>query len=781
MPILMNIATYNGFYVQAQNGGGAGINCKGPWPREWETFWALSPDRAPEFFVHGAQIQFQTPSGFFVHAENGGGAGLNCSSRCAYESETFTIEVLSPSHRQHVLCNSPGLAVFLRTASGHYCEVDDTTGAVVARNRKVGEGGLFTFEFLETPPLVLRLKAPDGKHYVQADGGGGGEVTAKATSPQQWETFSLLRRDWCLPVDVPSAARGLQSPPIVCGEWVCLRTENGYFIDSNSDTAGATVGAYWAFPRGMTLFEAPPPQHPKTLQDLKNLKPGKVQGMKALTESVWRTLRRLYNRPAYALTPGASTQIALWTAGGALTAAGGGGGKLTAESNLDGNQRFTAEVSEPPAVPIPQVAQAASSAIALKYGQVGGSGGGLGYPLTGAWCAPDGIGGRQRFQNGAIYWHPDVGAHFIIGHIASKYERMGAQESEIGYPVSDPSIQEGICESQRFQKGLVIWNYSTGIHVVAGDIAKKYEQIGGPQSELGYPLSDRGEMVIGGRLADCQHFQGGTIYRIDQTTRAVSADGAILPRAPYRLSLDRVICETETPGAGSDDFWLSLVVSAALDLQRGEKTSTHRWRNGDVDSGESFSPNHTLYQGWLPEALIISCLGLEVDGTDAAADSLNKFEEGIKAFDKDWYFSQNDRQNAGTAIAASTVAGGYLGSAVAGGTATATAGSAAGGGAVIVFTGAAAVGAVVGLAAGIVVVAIIDFLPPELLLVDRRLVSGYGIQEASQLQQPIDPDRGIYLDLSFTRDTNGDLLEHRRYCSNSEGSVYKLVLRHHIG
>jgi hypothetical protein len=61
----------------------------------------------------------------------------------------------------------------------------------------------------------------------------------------------------------------------------------------------------------------------------------------------------------------------------------------------------------------------------------------LGYPTSDELVAPDGRGRANFFENGAIYWSPDSGAHRVYGRIFDKWQQDG-WEGRMGYPIDEP-------------------------------------------------------------------------------------------------------------------------------------------------------------------------------------------------------------------------------------------------------------------------------------------------------------------------------------------------------
>jgi uncharacterized protein with LGFP repeats len=99
--------------------------------------------------------------------------------------------------------------------------------------------------------------------------------------------------------------------------------------------------------------------------------------------------------------------------------------------------------------------------IRLKYAQLRGSSGFLGYPATDETGCPDGRGRFNHFQGGSIYWTPSTGAHEVHGAIRDLWASMGWETSFLGYPVTD-EIGTGDSRSSRFQGGHIAWSPAQG-------------------------------------------------------------------------------------------------------------------------------------------------------------------------------------------------------------------------------------------------------------------------------------------------------------------------------
>lgn len=277
MPIPVNIKTYGGRYWQAENGGGHGLAAKGPWPQTWETFWIIPVDSpSSRYLSHGMRVWIRSESGHYVQAENGGGGLVNCRGPWGKEWETFT--VVAPPDKIGIAITT-GSVFGLKSHSGHFLCAEDGGGREIVANRtEMREWETFYAEIVEEPRLYVSLQTNDGAHYLQAQDGGGGALTAKGPWARQWETFEVLRGDPVSEVfghgfhvhlrtenghfiDVPQADSLAQSAadncidrqktwfmmefvgdagkPLGTGRRVRLRTFNGKYVSADNGGGGA--------------------------------------------------------------------------------------------------------------------------------------------------------------------------------------------------------------------------------------------------------------------------------------------------------------------------------------------------------------------------------------------------------------------------------------------------------------------------------------------------------------------------------------------------------------
>src|SRR5688500_14590237 len=105
------------------------------------------------------------------------------------------------------------------------------------------------------------------------------------------------------------------------------------------------------------------------------------------------------------------------------------------------------------------------STIQEKYLLLQESGFALGAPLTEETSVENG-GSFQEYEMGRISYHPDIGAFEVHGAILEKYTELGAEFSEIGYPISDEiPTADGVGRMNDFEFGTIIWTLDEGVSV----------------------------------------------------------------------------------------------------------------------------------------------------------------------------------------------------------------------------------------------------------------------------------------------------------------------------
>ncbi len=209
-------------------------------------------------------------------------------------------------------------------------------------------------------------------------------------------------------------------------------------------------------------------------------------------------------------------------------------------------------------------------AILDRYEQQGGVTSWLGFPIEPMSPNPDGQGQRQRFMGGFIYWHPETGAHAVSNLTAPVWERHSWEAGWLGYPlggevpVQGSNLLDGELNGwvQEFQGGRI---YRTpmleGFQVASinGLILDRWLELGGTNSELGFPLADEAKAPDGeGRFSIFQH---GAIYWHPQygaweTRGAVGEIWSMLGgvESEWGYPISAPVLDTDAPVAISQEF-----------------------------------------------------------------------------------------------------------------------------------------------------------------------------------------------------------------------------------
>ncbi|MBY3986717.1 hypothetical protein HQO84_04835 [Rhodococcus fascians] len=168
--------------------------------------------------------------------------------------------------------------------------------------------------------------------------------------------------------------------------------------------------------------------------------------------------------------------------------------------------------------------------IRVKYDSLGGSISFLGPPSANDVANPDNYGRRQTFWNGPIYWSPATGAHPVVNHFFAAWQRNGWEAGVLRYPTTDEIVNpDGIGRRQEFQGGAIYWRLNEA-YAIGGAIRDKWNVQGAEGGPLGYPTSD--EVVLTKYNGRFNNFERGAIYW-SSVTQAHSIDFDIL--AVYRF------------------------------------------------------------------------------------------------------------------------------------------------------------------------------------------------------------------------------------------------------
>lgn len=181
----------------------------------------------------------------------------------------------------------------------------------------------------------------------------------------------------------------------------------------------------------------------------------------------------------------------------------------------------------------------ATTAINQAWRANGGFAGPMGARQGGPSTVGDG-GVVQAYAGGKIYYTPTTGAHAVTGAILSKYETVGGPTGDLGFPVATEA--DGGAPNSRVtvfsasDKPVIFWTPDNGAIVVRGAINAAWTKLGGAAGKLGVPT---GEQSVDGDTVT-QKFSGGDISWNQATDKfstnpgdlAASLSGLEVPKAP---------------------------------------------------------------------------------------------------------------------------------------------------------------------------------------------------------------------------------------------------------
>ncbi|MEI6254952.1 MAG: hypothetical protein WCP30_19335, partial [Mycobacteriaceae bacterium] len=136
----------------------------------------------------------------------------------------------------------------------------------------------------------------------------------------------------------------------------------------------------------------------------------------------------------------------------------------------------------------------AVNAINDHYTKFGGESSPLG-AATGE--AVDINGGVERdYANGAIFYSKDTGAQAMYGEIFKKYQALGGPGGELGFPTDDEAdTGDGVGRFNDFtekdgQTAAIYWGPNTGAWLIKGKVLDAWRAAGAIKSPFGYPTAD---------------------------------------------------------------------------------------------------------------------------------------------------------------------------------------------------------------------------------------------------------------------------------------------------
>jgi hypothetical protein len=239
-----------------------------------------------------------------------------------------------------------------------------------------------------------------------------------------------------------------------------------------------------------------------------------------------------------------------------------------------------------------------------------------GFPSFAARSIADGW--YQEFYNGDstnpvfnhFYWHSGAPAAYSMHQpIGGSYGAVGGPK-KYGWPVQNESARNGAngtnlgVRQLRCQSCVYFWAPAVGPSAfeVNGDIMAKYLSLGGPDSQLGLPISNEQDLInhdgtVGGRIS---YFQNGAI------TWKGSAD-TIVVCLPFQLEIGLVnTSNSEGFLGGSNDIYVTVHLAHGLEVLYDKRYPDSRY----FPSADSVIMNQilppTLTPGSLPFYLTIT-------------------------------------------------------------------------------------------------------------------------------------------------------------------------------
>jgi hypothetical protein len=163
--------------------------------------------------------------------------------------------------------------------------------------------------------------------------------------------------------------------------------------------------------------------------------------------------------------------------------------------------------------------------ISAHYDMIGA--GAVGFPITDQMIPADGVGRFNNFQNGAIFWKSNLGAHSLWGLVHQFWVSEGAETNDqLGYPIGDefnPDISQITFNEQgadlmvSFENGVLLWdskNPDAGVFELDGG-AQIFGALTQSEVQTQIETAINWQLEGKGTVEDISQFQV-TDYSIDQ-------------------------------------------------------------------------------------------------------------------------------------------------------------------------------------------------------------------------------------------------------------------------
>lgn len=120
---------------------------------------------------------------------------------------------------------------------------------------------------------------------------------------------------------------------------------------------------------------------------------------------------------------------------------------------------------------------------------------------------------RRGYEHGTVYWSERTGAHEVHGEIAARWQDVGGEGSFLGLPTTDEQRLDGRSGDAggfaHFEGGSVYWTARHGAAIVDGMVRDIWALLGWERSSLGVPVADVIVDPATGAMSGC--FEHGTI------------------------------------------------------------------------------------------------------------------------------------------------------------------------------------------------------------------------------------------------------------------------------
>jgi uncharacterized protein with LGFP repeats len=196
------------------------------------------------------------------------------------------------------------------------------------------------------------------------------------------------------------------------------------------------------------------------------------------------------------------------------------------------------------------------------------AGGSLG-PLGAAEGPPSKIGADglvQTFEGGKIFYSPATGANVMTGQVLAKYESVGGPGGDLGFPTSSEA-DAGLAPMSRIgtfaaaDQPIIFWTPDFGAVIVRGAMNAAWAKLGGAGGQLGPPTADQ---TVNGNVIT-QKFDSGAIS-YDESTKKFTTEPANLASSLTGLTVPGQDVPQGPPAVqasneGGGDHWYSNLFS----------------------------------------------------------------------------------------------------------------------------------------------------------------------------------------------------------------------------